>query len=336
MTNAAQNVARRHHTVPAFYLRGFAEGDQISTIRLPGVHRFVQSVGDASVAKDFYTVDGHENGSDVIEKALSEVEGAAAAVLRSVDAGRWPLAEEDRATLGYFMALQAVRVPQQRRTLDNVAAQMVRLQIGAGGKEALRRRLEQQGGAVTDELLEDIWEQSTRPEGPPIKRPRIEHIQQMLELSQELLKYLVGRPWSLIEFDRRSLITSDAPVSLIPSPGSQPWEGVGYATAWGITFPLSRKLGLIMSNPEAFIEKRIPVEHVHRGEADSMLVGTTQYEKFFNEHTVRNASEWLFHHPEDERFVPPDLPEAAPVTMKVGAPKEFTGEPWFPRAGRSA
>ncbi|QTE30333.1 hypothetical protein [Pengzhenrongella sicca] len=58
--------------------------------------------------------------------------------------------------------------------------------------------------------------------------------------------------------------------------------------------------------------------------------GTTALEKFFNHHTVENASEWLFHHPEDEKFVPDELPEPTLVNIAMsGEDREFDGEPWF-------
>ncbi|MBL7405969.1 hypothetical protein INQ30_27015, partial [Escherichia coli] len=79
-------------------------------------------------------------------------------------------------TLGYFIALQATRVPVQRRTMDHVARQMMRFQIGAGGKSGLRKQLERQGGEVTDESVERVWEMFTRPEGAPFSRPQVEHL----------------------------------------------------------------------------------------------------------------------------------------------------------------
>lgn len=316
--------------MPRFYLRGFAEQERITTVRLPGDKRFAQSINDASVAKDFYAVAGHENGDDVIEKALSEVEGATAEVFKTIDNGAWPLPLDDRMALGYFVALQATRVPVQRRTMNHIARQMLRLEVGAGGKPGLRRRLERRGGEVTDELVETLWQQATRPEGPPIERPTVEHIKQMIELAGELHKYIVGRPWTLVKFDRRSLITSDSPVGLVPDPQDEPEAGVGYMTAWGITFPVTRKLGLLMSSPEPLMELKIPVERVHAGAADTTQPGTTQLERFFNQQTVANASEWLFHHPEDEAFVPEQLPEPNPVTVAMsGLGRDFDGEPWF-------
>ena len=247
MGAAPRPVARRHHTVPKFYLRGFAARDQITTVRLPGDHRFTQSVSDATVAKNFYTVESHKDGGggDVVEAALSEVESATASVFTAIKHGTWPLPPDDRMTLAYFVALQATRVPAERRTMDHVARQLLRLQVGAGGKSGLRRELQRQGRDVTDDLVERVWSQATRPEGPPFQRSQAEHIQQMIELADELLKYIAGRPWSLVRFDRRSLITSDSPVGLVPDPKTEPWHGVGYLTAWGVTFPLTRKLGIL-------------------------------------------------------------------------------------------
>ena len=72
-------VARRHHTVPQFYLRGFSEDDQLTMVQLPGDRRFSQSVRKAAVEIDFYKIEGHEDGEDVFEKALSSVEARASA-----------------------------------------------------------------------------------------------------------------------------------------------------------------------------------------------------------------------------------------------------------------
>lgn len=330
MQSEGRPIAKRHHTVPQFYLRGFARDGQVTTVRLPGQHRFPQSVRDASVANNFYSVAGHPDGADVFERDMADVEGDAAPIFDRVARGAWPLGKEDRMTLGYFVALQAVRITSHRSTMDYVYAQVLRLQVGAGGKAGVRRKLEEKGQPVTDDLVDRLWTQATRPEGPPVKWSQIEHLQHIVSVSEELLKYIVGRPWSLMSFDRRSLITSDSPVGLVGHPDEEPWRGVGFMTAWGITFPLSRKQGLLLGSIDPLIELGVPVEQVHEGRADTMLEGTTKFEKFFNSHTVDNANQWLFHHPDDAKFVPPDLPDPRPVTVEMsGVPREFTGEPWF-------
>ncbi len=57
-----------------------------------------------------------------------------------------------------------------------------------------------------------------------------------------------------------------------------------------------------MSSPEPLMELKIPVERAHSGAADTTQPGTTQLERFFNQQTVANASEWLFHHPRTSRL----------------------------------
>ena len=105
-------VAKLHHTVPKFYLRGFADGgERIVTVRLPGDKRYIQVIGKAAATNHFYSIDGHPEGTDAFEKQLSEMEGAAASVLREIESGTWPLSEDQRGTLGTFMAVQTVRGP---------------------------------------------------------------------------------------------------------------------------------------------------------------------------------------------------------------------------------
>lgn len=326
-----RSIAKRHHTVPQFYLRGFAEGEMLTTVRLPGAHRFLQVVRKAASETNFYAVQGHEDGPDVFEKMLSSVEGEAARVLEVIGGGTWPLEPADRMTLAYFIAVQAVRGPEQRRNMEYVSAQATRLEIGYGGRAGMKGWLERNRGvSVSDEQAEVLWEQATQPGGPPIRVSPIAHIKQIATMSEELLKYISGRPWSLVRFDKRSLITSDVPVGLVRhADDEEPWMGVGYMTAWGITFPLTRKLGLLMSDPMVFVDQ-VPVEKVRDGNLDTSQFGTTALEKLFNEHTVMGASEWLYHHPDDERFVPTDLPAPTPVTMQMsGGPDEFSGEPLF-------
>lgn len=207
---------------------------------------------------------------------------------------------------------------------------MTRLEIGAGGKQGLRTRLEERGHDACADEVERLWAVATQPQGPPVSRPVSEHLEEMFKLADELLKYLVGRPWTLVEFDRRSIITCDDPVVLVRHPAAEPSEGVGFMTAWSITYPLSRKLGLLMSSIEPVIEAGVPAESVRAGRADMTEQGTTKLEKFFNAQTATGASEWLFHHPDDSQFVPSPLPGPRPHSVETrGLSGEFTGEPWF-------
>lgn len=329
--------AKRHHHVPQFYLRGFADGERITTVRLPGETRYTNSVRKTAAENGFYAVPGHEEGPDVFEKILGGIEGAAAEVFKKVEAGVWPLAPDDRGTLASFIALQVARGPEQRRNIQHIQAQVARLEVGAVGKAGVKAWAKRKLGVdLDDAAAELVWEQATRPEGPPLRVSALAHIRHIAEMVEGLTKYIAGRPWTLVRFDKRSLITSDTPVALVPHPDEEGEEeefaaprGVGFMTAWGITYPVTRKLGLVMSDPMIFADK-IRVEQVARGEMDTAQRGTTQMERFINFSTISSASVSLFHHPDDGRFLPDKLPDADPVTLRMnGGPGEFSGEPWF-------
>lgn len=310
------DVAKRHHVIPQFYLRGFAQREQITTVRLPGDVRFRQSIRRAASENNFYSVDGISD-RDSFEHALSGVEGEVAGIFRSIQGGNWPLSYDERLALAFFIVLQAVRGPGHRRTMAYLAAQVARLEIEANGKDRVASWVQHRYGvSVTPEQAEDIWEMASRPEGPPITVSAFDHIEHIVISIQQILPYISGRPWSLVRFDKRSLVTSDSPVGLVPPQDRESWAGVGFANAWGITYPLTRKMGLILSDPMVF-DGKVEVEEVHKGRFDSVQSGTTYFEKFFNMYTVECASEWLFHHPDDGRFLPAELPDASPVSLQM-------------------
>lgn len=312
-------VAKLHHTVPQFYLRGFAnDAERITTVRLPGDRRYTSRIKNTAATNHFYSIDGHPDGTDVFETALSEMEGAAAAVLRVIEGGTWPLSEKQRGTLGTFMAVQSVRGPDHRRSMQYIAAQMAKLEVRVSGGENIQQWAKRTYGVeLDDDEAKSVWQQATQPSGPPITISPRQHIAQMVNTAVKLLPSILGRPWTLSRFSRRSLITCDSPVGLISAEGSEPWQGVGFATAWGITFPLTRKLGLLMGDVKPMIEFHYPVEKVRAGRLDSVESGTTATEKCINESTVRSASEYVYLHPDDVSFVPSLLPEPRLSNLSV-------------------
>jgi hypothetical protein len=311
--------AKLHHTVPKFYLRGFANPDErITTVRLPGDRRFTQKIGSTAAINRFYSIDGFPDGADAFEKALSKLEGDAAEVLRAVEGGTWPLPEDQRAALGTFIAVQYVRGPDRRRSMEYLAAQMTRLEVQFTGRENVKHWVEQRYGVeVDDDEAEAIWQEGTQPAGPPITLDSIAHIGQIVDSAFELVPFVIGRPWRLVRFDLRSLLTSDLPVALVPGKGHEPWRGVGFATAQMITFPLTRKLGLIMGDITPFANANVPVERLRAGDGDSTEPGTTSTAKMINHFTVHSASEYVYHHPDDETVLPSPLPEPRPTNLSI-------------------
>ena len=336
------NAAKLHHFVPQGYLRGFAnDKERIRAVPLDRARMsFTTSVKNVAARTHFHTVPGAEE-PDGFEKILSVVEGEIVGIIRRMEAGEFPLPEQDRMSLSFYLALQAVRGPDTRETIERLQAKMVRVEVGAGGRANVKRWIKKNlGFNATEEQAQRVWDEATQPGGPPISIAIADHIEHMVETAEHLSKYLVTRPWSLVRFDHRSLITCDAPVSLIKNPRDEDyWGGVGFGTAWGISVPITRKLGLLMSDPMVMIERFAADDPmiqkirtaVVSGRADRVEAGTTAMERLFNEHTAESAREYIFCHPDDERFVPDQLHEPTLINMDAGGimDAEFDGKPWF-------
>jgi hypothetical protein len=57
--------------------------------------------------------------------------------------------------------------------------------------------------------------------------------------------------------------TCVAPVRLVRRPEDEPWQSVGYMTALAITFPLTRRLGMLMGDI-------VPLAEANRFQAESL------------------------------------------------------------------
>jgi hypothetical protein len=299
----AEKVAKQH-TVPQFYLQGFAKADQVSTVEVASGRTFTQNVSDAASEHHFYSIPQYAPAPNVFEEALARAESDASKVFKQILKDKvWPLAPSDRATLAAFMTLQFLRGRDHRAQMGHIAAGAVDLLVRTMTPEVLIRDAAAKGSAMTEEEAEEAWKM--------LRESTIEttitaagHFSQIVDLLPKLITYLLGRPWVLVRFTKRALITSDTPFAPIAHPTSDPNLGIGLATAWGMTYPLDRRTGLILASPQSLIDAGADVGEVERGETDVIQAPTTRLEKFINRSTADSAERWIFRHPDDERFVP--------------------------------
>jgi hypothetical protein len=99
--------ARRHHIVPQFILRRFADEDgNVVVYDVEADKEWSGSVRKIAVENDFYTVETPEGPSDLAEEALAKIEGLAAAAIDRVLGGSFPPDNDDRQAISAFLALQ--------------------------------------------------------------------------------------------------------------------------------------------------------------------------------------------------------------------------------------
>jgi hypothetical protein len=281
--------------VSQFYLKGFASGSgQVRRVTLPGDQGHLLSTSDAGVIKDFYTItlpDG--SPSDAFERAFSELEGPAAKALQAIAAETWPVTGRHRTALATWIALQHLRSEDVRASQRTMNAEIVRIIVGVSGKEALRRVIEKaEGRLVSDDELEWEWRDITKPGGPDLVPNIKQHLQLLMSLLDGTSRYLHDCHWTLLQFSRRALVTSDHPVSLLVDRNYPSWQGIGLATADLFLVPLSRRLALTIRP-----QRRLPI---NPGMVpDFKHPGSTKLARSINQETVARSRRYVYHHPED-------------------------------------
>lgn len=297
--------ARRHHVVSRFYLRYFAnDSERVTTIMLPGARTFQQSIGDASVQTDFYTViDQAGQQTDAAERALSLLEADAAAAWREVAAGVWPLGDAHRESVAAWVALQLLRGSNVRNSMSQLATHTLLLEAILGGRTRLREALSAVGEAFDDDTVNREWVDFFK---NPIRAEvhANHHIQHLAAMLPRVTQSLLDRWWILTVFERKALATSDHPVHLVPNEEmTRTGRGTGIENAMAIHVPLTRRHSLAMCHPSAMPEELAMMRR------DVRQSGVTATALYSNSCTVNNARRFLFHHPDDALLTGFDLPQ---------------------------
>jgi hypothetical protein len=230
---------KRNHTVPGFYLRGFADGserlrayDKIAGAELP---RLVP-VTHATVHSHAYTVNVGGVRSNYVERQFSILEGEWAAAARAVLAVFPPTAEA-RVDLSLFMAFQHMRVPRFRALFERAAPGRVKRDVAAF-VAGLRRNGPHAAEAWARVILPDAdpseIEQTLRAleqQAYDIRVPKEGYLKGLFGTAVQLAMGLADRPWRLAARPMETeFITSDAPVWFVPgsnAPGLPSAETVG-------------------------------------------------------------------------------------------------------------
>lgn len=302
-----------HHYVAQLTLRGFAnEKNQITTVPLGGGEPYTQSVERTAAENHYNTVrNKHGDTSDIVEKTIAEhIEGPAAAPLKAIAAGNW-VEDEERSAVALFLSLQHVRIPAQRAFRDSTTDLLLKLQMAADGPSGMRRILEaERGGPVPDEDVEAAWEELRDFDDWSFKLPREHHIKQTLELAVETAPIFEREySWSVMQWARRHLLTSDLPVVLVAAPDAPSWRGVGLLTAGQIWFPVDRHTALVLTN-----------RSLTSAANGASLAGTAAVARRVNSLVASAAYRRVFHHPDDA------LADLVVKDFVLPEPREITHE----------
>jgi hypothetical protein len=329
-TQQPDRRSRKHHYIPRLILRGFAKQGVVSTRDLVEGRGYQQSITNAAAENDYNTLamdDGTK--TDVAEKAIGAIESAAAPVLARIADGGWIADDAERDALAHFIVYQYLRVPERREWQDAVADLLLKLDMAAGGPTKLREVLEAEGENPTDEEVLSIWEDLREFDEWTISMPREHHLLESLNMLAEFTPLLLeGFSWAVVRWERRRLLTSDAPVLLVAGADWPAWRGVGLLTAGRILFPFTRTSALVLVNRA---DQELP--------DGAALQPTAAGARALNRLTATVARRRLYHYPEDSLYdllgadfelrVPSPTSLATPHTKELRASLARMGEMVF-------
>lgn len=299
------NVAKRHHFVPNFYLKGFAQvrdGEkygQITVLTIKDQSSKTISTRDTALRSDFYSLtESFTESPDAFERAMNEnVETPATPVLRSIrEGGQWPLGSQDRSTLASFMALQWLRGPDYRQAVQTGIDSFERLLDHVQSADGLRRWSEHAGDPLAADESRRLWEHLRAWE--PLTIGSEYHVSLINQSHSETTQRILNRPWRMIHFPQPTLFTSDAPLS--PLPGRDINQGVFTLRSAPHFFPVGRSIGIVLgaeSHPAI-------TPSVRNGERDKCTTGTAKQSTLVGSAVVSGVIDRLFHHPEDAPLIP--------------------------------
>lgn len=305
MDNKQPPVKRRHHVVPDFYLRRFADDDgMITRVPLGGGEVKAISTRDATVRRDFYRVDHPELRPDALEDALAEIEDETApAFVRVVDRGAWPPSSEDRELLATFIALQYLRSQATRSAGEEITRSIGKLEVGIASTDQLREVLE-----LADDTSDEDVEKTRRAmleTANTFTVDRHSHLQFILESLGGTTRLVLGRrPWLLFRWERRSIATSDTPVVLESRGDARFYSDAGFGMAPGLLLPVGRRACMSLGKVGGDGEEEI-------------VAGNTRYARLTNTWTLVNARREALHHPEDDPFAGMTIPEVRDREMDI-------------------
>lgn len=305
-------MGARHHLVPQFYLRNFANDRfQVMLVDRDVPSRMHRShIRNACVEVGFYRIeadvlereeDRATHNPEVIEALLGGFEAAAAPAINKL-AGRRrdSFSREDWYHLINFIALQTVRGTRWREDFKASASHALRQYLGESvSDEEIRGWLREEGRPCRDGDIVAFRRKMISEQGPRLVAPQAVMIQEGLKLALSgIAERLADRMcWEFIEPTSVPVLTSDEPVCWWAA-GDGP---TGYGNAPIVWMPLSR--GRILQMRDADETN----ENLGLPRLDT-VGGHDELASIVNSEIAGQAERWVVHHPDDTPLDDVEIP----------------------------
>lgn len=234
-----RNQAKRHHFLPQFLLRGFAHEhngkDRLFQMQTAsrGAPRRVDVRTAASRRRLYTAIDENGEPSNRNEGYLALVESHAAPALRQLIADPASLSPAERATIAFFVAVQAMRTPaaaQQVTVVANAAFQTAASEFLSDRRAFAERHREASGRLAGDDEIERLRRQvldEVRRGGVRLSGEGGGAFGAALEHAVSNLPAVFAFDWTLLLAPKGGLITSDRGIAIHDPTPPYPWAAQG-------------------------------------------------------------------------------------------------------------
>lgn len=253
-------IARNHHYLSQFYLRGFTRGrgkkSKLQVIDLSRRRKYETTPRNVGGLRDFNRVEAEGVDPNMLENDLSRFEGEAAHALREVDDGA-PFEGPRRELILNLVAMFAARTPERREHVrafhEEIATKVMDLALATPERwESQVRQMQEAGVDVGEDVSYESLKRFSDSREYTVDIAREYQIGIELELVEAILPLLHHRNWLILRTDsvKSPFISSDNPVSLVwKDPESIPplyrhSPGFGLRDTQ-VCFPLSQSTALV-------------------------------------------------------------------------------------------
>jgi hypothetical protein len=301
------NRKQKHHTVPKFYLSGFAEIEKLIIADFWQCKTYPSNTKAASVISSFYSPGEEVQEEYNLEESFFEdwlsdnIETPAGDIFKKLILHKeWPVPEREK--LARFITVQLLRSLKHRNSFNEQLTAIFRENFMAKGKGELRKSFYNFDAQASDSSFEKIWDLVEHKKYKITSDP-ILHINLIKDGLNYFEKFIVGRVWGLINFESSYIITSDNPFFFFPESDSTK-DSKDYRDLLDalnrspiIIFPLNKNLGLVMYHPGYF---NYDYPDIVSGLYDMTIPADQEMQKLFIYGMVSSSYRNAFFHPNQE------------------------------------
>lgn len=283
--NAAGSPPKKHHLVPASYLRRWAEDSKVRVTVVDEGHSYLSTPDKAARETDFYRIEHPDIDAEKVppllfETILSQIEGGAKnAIDELIEHGDVRLLESERyELLVLHLALTITRGKAFRAEQQELVTDLYRLQYAQVSDDEIRAKLRKHGIDPTRETVAihrdfldglqsgQIW----------AEKPSAAVIASSVQMAEVIGERLLQRSWVVYKTPP-ILVTCDEPVIILGGPGWPRSERAGVESAGVVMYPLSPSDLLVLFHSEIPLSLPGPptLNHVETAEVNREIIAAS-------------------------------------------------------------